>query len=266
MIKVSVMGAAGRMGRRIIFYLSRESGIKIVGAREAAGHPELGKDAGVLSGAGKIGVALTSDLAKSSSSADVIVDFSAPKATLENAEYASRHGKAMVIGTTGFNAKELGRIKKLSRGFPCVIAPNMSVGVNVVIEMTRLLAKTLGNEYEIEIVEAHHRDKVDSPSGTAIALGQAAAAGLDVDFGKAARYERHGRIGARKKDEIGIQAVRGGDVAGEHTVMFLGDGERIELVHRAQNRDNFAKGVVRAVKWVSGKPPGSYTMKDVLGL
>ena len=236
MLKVSVMGAAGRMGRRILYFLSQDESIKIVGAREIKGHSAVGKDAGLTAGIGKLGVKITADMDEASSGADVIVDFTAPKPTLENAKYAASRGKAMVIGTTGFTPDEQDKPGKLSQKFP------------------------------VEIVEAHHKHKLDSPSGTAIMLGRAAAEGLGRDFDQSARYERFGRIGERRPNEIGIQSVRGGDVAGEHTVMFLGDGERVELVHRAQNRDNFARGVVRAVKWVFGKPPGPHTMKDVLGL
>ena len=266
MIRVSVMGAAGRMGQRIIYFLSRDEGIKIVGAKEAAGHVSLGIDAGILAGVGEIGVAITGDIAEASYEADVIVDFSSPESTLRNAAYASGEGKSMVIGTTGFTDKEDKELKEICRGLPCVIAPNMSIGVNVMVEATNMLARALGDEYDIEIFEAHHRNKVDSPSGTALTLGDAAARGLGKDFQQIARFERHGRIGERKKGEIGIQSIRGGDVVGEHTVMFLGDGERIELTHRAFSRDNFAKGVLRAVKWIYGKPAGVYTMKDVLGL
>jgi 4-hydroxy-tetrahydrodipicolinate reductase len=266
MIKVSVAGAAGRMGQRIIYYLSRDEGLKIVGAGEAERHPSLGIDAGIIAGAGEIGVPITSDIARSSLDADVIVDFSSPSSTLFNASYALGEGKSMVIGTTGFTEKEEADLKELCRGFPCVLSSNMSIGVNVMIEATRMLARTLGDEYDVEIFEAHHKHKVDSPSGTALMIGQAASEGLGRDFQKVARFERHGRIGERKRHEIGIQSLRGGDVVGEHTVMFLGEGERVELAHRAFSRDNFAKGVLRAVKWIYGKPPGIYSMKDVLAL
>ena len=266
MIKVSVMGAAGRMGQRIIHFLSLDENVKIVGAGEVEGQPAIGADAGVLAGIGQIGVQVSSDIKVSSSEADVIVDFTSPEATLVNAAYASEHGKSMVIGTTGFTVEERERVEELSSGFPCVIAPNMSIGVNVMFEMTKLLARALGDDYDVEIVEAHHKHKLDSPSGTALGLGQAAAEGLGRDFSLVARFERHGKIGERKPDEIGIQTVRGGDIVGEHTVMFIGEGERIELTHRAQSRDNFAKGAVRAVNWIYGKPPGAYTMKDVLSL
>lgn len=254
------------MGQRIIHFLSRDGEVKIVGAAERSGHPSMGSDAGVLSGIGDIQVTVTSELSESSSEADVIVDFTSPDSTLAAAEYASREGKAMVIGTTGFTGEERKRLDELSETFPCVIAPNMSIGVNVMFEMAKILARTLGDEYDVEIVEAHHRHKVDSPSGTALRLGEAAAEGLGRDFQDVARFERYGRTGERQPKEIGIQTIRGGDIVGEHTVMFIGEGERIELTHRALNRDNFAKGVVRAVKWIYGKPPGIYTMKDVLAL
>lgn len=266
MIKVSVMGAAGRMGQRIIHFLSLDENLEIVGAGEIEGHPSLGADAGALAGIGEIGVPVSDDIEISSLDADVIVDFTSPEATLKNAAYASEHGKCMVIGTTGFTAEESNKLEKLSGGFPCVIAPNMSIGVNVMFEMTKLLARAMGEDYDIEIIEAHHKHKLDSPSGTALGLGQAAAEGLGRDLGKVARFERHGKIGERKQDEIGIQTVRGGDIVGEHTVMFIGEGERLELTHRAQSRDNFAKGAVRAVSWIYGKSPGAYTMKDVLSL
>jgi len=266
MIKVSVMGAAGRMGQRIIYHLSGGDGIKVVGAKESEKHPSLGIDAGILAGVGEIGVPIACDIAEASLGADVLVDFSSPQSTLLNASYASGEGKSMVIGTTGFTEKEYSELKELCRVIPCVISANMSIGVNVMIEATRILAQALGDDYDVEITETHHKHKVDSPSGTALMIGQAAAEGLSRDFRKVARFERHGRIGERPSGEIGIQSVRGGDVVGEHTVMFLGEGERLELTHRAFSRDNFAKGVLRAVKWIYGRPSGIYSMKDVLNL
>ena len=266
MIRVSVMGAAGRMGQRIIYYLSGDRGVKVVGAKESEMHPSLGIDAGIFAGVGKIGVPITSDIAESSDDADVIVDFSSPKSTLVNASYASGFGKSMVIGTTGFTDPESIELKELCAGIPCVISANMSIGVNVMLEATRMLAQALGDDYDVEIIETHHKNKVDAPSGTALMIGEAAAEGLKRDFNKVARFERHGMLGERQPEEIGIQSIRGGDVVGEHTVMYLGDGERIELTHRAFSRDNFAKGVLRAVKWIHGKPSGIYSMKDVLNL
>ena len=196
----------------------------------------------------------------------MIVDFTAPESTLANARYASSNGKAMVIGTTGLSEDQKKELTDLAANFPCVFSPNMSIGVNVMFEATRKLAEILGDDYDVEIIEAHHKHKVDAPSGTALRLGEAAAEGLGRDFNKVARYERHGAIGERKEKEIGMQTIRAGDIVGEHTVMFCGAGERIELTHRAMSRDNFAKGVVRAVKWIPGKSAGIYTMKEVLGI
>lgn len=266
MVKVAVTGAAGRMGLRILHFLNQAKDIEIVGATEAPGHGSIGSDAGALAGEGEIGVTVSSDLSQASADADVIVDFTSPSATLKNAELAKTLSKSMVIGTTGFEDTEKDRLFELAESFPCVFAPNMSIGVNVMFEITKQLAEVLGEEYDIEIVEAHHNLKADSPSGTALGLGEAAAKGLGWDFQSTARFERHGRIGKRGDKEIGLQSVRGGDTVGEHTVMFFGDGERLELTHRAMNRDNFAKGVVRAVRWIYGKSPGLYTMKDVLEL
>ncbi|TFG78183.1 MAG: 4-hydroxy-tetrahydrodipicolinate reductase [Thermodesulfobacteriales bacterium] len=266
MIKVSIMGVAGRMGRSIFHLLNAENDIQIVGATEIGNHPEMGNDIGLVSGEAEIGVTLTSRIEDASSDADVIVDFTAPSSTLNNARYASSNGKAMVIGTTGFSEEEKNELSKLAENFPCVFSPNMSIGVNVMFEATKKLAEILGDDFDIEIIEAHHKHKVDAPSGTALRLGEAAAQGLARDFNSVARFERHGAIGERKEKEIGMQTIRAGDIVGEHTVMFCGAGERIELTHRAMSRDNFAKGVVRAVKWVPGKQAGMYTMKEVLGI
>jgi len=266
MIKVSIMGASGRMGRSIFHLLDPEEDIQIVGATEIGNHPDMGKDIGLVVGDGEIGVQLTSGLEESSKEADVIVDFTTPSSTLNNARYASASGKAMVIGTTGFDDDQKNELNELAASFPCVFSPNMGIGVNVMFEATKKLAEILGDDYDVEIIEAHHKHKVDAPSGTALRLGEAAAEGLSRDFNSVARYERHGAIGERGDKEIGMQSIRAGDIVGEHTVMFCGAGERIELTHRAMSRDNFAKGVVRAVRWVSGKPFGMYTMKEVLGI
>jgi 4-hydroxy-tetrahydrodipicolinate reductase len=264
MIKVSIMGIAGRMGRSIFRLLNAEDDIQIVGATEIKGHPEIGNDIGLVSGEGELAVLIADTVEQSSEDADVIVDFTAPDSTLANALYASSNGKAMVIGTTGFSEDQKKELSDLAANFPCVFSPNMSIGVNVMFEATRMLAEILGDDYDVEIIEAHHKHKVDAPSGTALRLGEAAAEGLGRDFNEVARYERHGAIGERQEKEIGMQTIRAGDIVGEHTIMFCGAGERIELTHRAMNRDNFAKGVVRAVKWIPGKSAGIYTMKEVL--
>jgi 4-hydroxy-tetrahydrodipicolinate reductase len=266
MIKVSIMGVAGRMGRSIFHILNAEDDILIVGATEISGHPEIGNDIGLISGEGELGVRISDTVEQSSADADVIVDFTTPSSTLANAKYAASNGKAIIIGTTGFTEEEKKELSKLSENFPCVFSPNMSIGVNVMFEATKKLAEILGDDYDVEIIEAHHKHKVDAPSGTALRLGEAAAEGLGRDFNKVVRFERYGAIGERKEQEIGIQTIRAGDIVGEHTVIFCGAEERIELTHRAMSRDNFAKGVVRAVKWIPGKSAGIYTMKQVLGI
>jgi len=266
MIKVAITGVAGRMGGRILSLLREEDGIKIVGATEKEGHSSIGKDAGIVTGGMEIGIKVLDRIELGAIDADVIIDFTAPSATLTHALYASKKGKAMVVGTTGFLEEERKRFEKLTKEFPCVISPNMSIGVNVMFEVSKMIAGYLGTEFDVEIIEAHHKHKADSPSGTALRLGEAIAEALGRDFKKVARFERHGRIGERGKEEIGIQAIRGGDIIGDHTVIFCGTGERIEFTHRALSRDNFAMGAIRALKWVVGKPPGIYTMKDVLGI
>lgn len=266
MIKVAIVGVAGRMGGRLLSLLRGEEGFKVVGATEKSESPVLGKDAGLATGVGEIGVVVSESIEEAAFRADVIVDFTTPDASLTHAGYAARTGKAMVIGTTGFSPDERKEVERLAQKFPCVMSPNMSVGVNVMFDVAGRLAKLLGSGFDVEIVEAHHRHKVDSPSGTAIKLAEVVAEALGRNLGRVARFERHGKIGERKKDEIGIQTIRGGDVVGEHTVIFFGMGERIELIHRASSRDNFAQGAIRAIRWVIGKPPGLYTMKDVLGI
>ncbi len=265
MIKVAIMGVGGRMGRSILSTLSKDEEILIVGATERYGHELIGMDAGELLSK-KIGVKITSDLEEACSNADVIVDFTTPESSVQCALYAREHSKAMVIGTTGFDNEQLMELKESARDFPCVMSPNMSIGVNVVFEISKMIATLLGKDYDVEIVEVHHRYKEDAPSGTAIRLGECVAEGLGFDFNRVARYSRHGRIGKRSTEEIGIQSLRGGDVVGDHTVMFLGKGERVELSHKALSRENFSLGVLRAVKWVFGKPPGMYSMREVLGL
>lgn len=264
--KVTVTGVAGRMGGRILSLLLNEVGVEIVGATEREGHDYLGVDLGRVIGMPDINVLVSDNIVTAASEADAIIDFTIPQATLRNAEYASLTAKPMVIGTTGFSAEEHSELEKLTNGFPCVISPNMSIGINVIFEITKKLAEHLGNDFDIEIIEAHHNKKIDSPSGTALRLGEIIADATGRDFNKVARFERYGQIGQRVRDEIGLLSIRGGDIVGEHTVLFCGIGERVELTHRASTRDNFAMGAIRALKWIVGKPPGIYTMKDVLGL
>ena len=253
------------MGMSVASLAVADAGVELVGATEVPGHPSIDCDLGDIVGGAGPGVSVSDSVEAAAKSADVIIDFTVPEATLAHAEYSVGNGKQMVIGTTGFTSEQREELMRLLERIPSVFAPNMSVGVNVLFEISRQVASHLGEGYDAEIFETHHRGKADSPSGTAIALGEAVAAGLGSELADVARYERHGRIGAREKGEIGIQTIRGGDVVGDHTVMFLGDGERVELTHKATSRDNFSAGALRAAKWIPGRPPGVYTMRDVLG-
>ncbi len=266
MIKVAVTGAAGRMGGRIITLITEAEGLEVAGAIEMAGHARLGDDAGYVAGCGDLGVAITDSLEQGLASADVLIDFTWPEVTIGNAEVCARLGKAMVVGTTGLNPEQREIIKRIAQSSPVVFAPNMSVGVNVCFKLLKDMAKTLGEGFDVEIVELHHNKKKDSPSGTAVRMGEIVADALDRNYDEVANYHREGMCGERSQEEIGMQTVRGGDIVGEHTVYFIGMGERIELTHRAMSRDMFARGAVRAAGWLAEKPVGLYDMQDVLGL
>ncbi len=266
MVKAAVAGIGGRMGSRIAQILSQTEGITLVGGLERPGHAALGCDLGQLSGTQPMGVVVEDSVESVLQRCDVLIDFTAPEASLNHLKTAAPVGKAMVIGTTGFRPEHLEEIRTLTRKIPCVLAPNMSVGVNVLFKMVRDLTRLLGPDYDVEIVEAHHRFKKDAPSGTAIRLAEAVAQARDRTLDQVGLYTRHGLIGERPRDVIGVQTLRGGDVVGEHTVFFFGMGERIEVTHRAHSRDNFARGAVTAAKWVVGKPAGLYSMLDVLGI
>ncbi len=266
MVNIIVAGAAGRMGIRIINIINETEGVRLNGAFEHPDNPMIGQDAGQTAGIGVKGVKISDSLDNIIACGDVIIDFTTPAATMVNVKRAAAALKAMVIGTTGISDDEIKEIKGLSEKIPVVLAPNMSVGVNVMFKIAAEMAKILGNDFDMEIVEAHHRLKKDAPSGTAIGLARKLAEATGRDLSKSAVYSRHGMIGQRTNDEIGIQTVRAGDITGDHTVIFGGIGERLELIHRAHNRDNFAKGAVRAAKWIINKKPGLYDMQDVLGL
>lgn len=267
MVKVIVAGAAGRMGRRICYMVSRHPGLQLVAGFERAGSPEVGKDIGETAGIGAIGVPIAGSLEEVIDQGEVIIDFTFHEATMQIARLAARHKKAMVIGTTGLSAENLAELKKLASGaFPCVQSPNMAIGVNVLFKIAKKAAAILGDSYDIEIVEAHHRMKKDAPSGTALKLGEMVAEGVNRNLAEVGVYARHGIIGERTDKEIGIQTVRAGDIVGEHTVYFAGAGERLEITHRAHNRDNFARGAALAAAWVAKHPNGLFTMFDVLGL
>jgi len=259
-----VVGAAGKMGGRIIHIIQEYPSIKLFRAIERPDHSSIGKDIGEMVGLGKLGILLEGGLKKEGG--DVIINFSNPQASLESLQFAKENGQAVVIGTTGLSSEQMERVKELSKGVRCVMAPNMSVGMNVMFRIVQEVAQVLGPDYDIEIVEAHHRLKKDSPSGTAVKLGELIAKAIGRDFNKVGVYGRKGMVGERTKDEIGMQVIRAGDIVGEHTVLFGGIGERLEITHRAHNRDNFARGAVRAALWVVNQPNGLYDMQDVLGL
>jgi 4-hydroxy-tetrahydrodipicolinate reductase len=266
MIKAIVTGAAGRMGSRISNILSTTEGFALGGALEKKGHAQVGQDAGGPAGIPATGVKITDDLSAALAGGDVLIDFTFPEASMGHIKACAALGKPMVIGSTGFSKDQLTEVATLVAKAPCVLSPNMSVGVNVCFKVLADLAKILGPEFDPEIVEWHHRLKKDAPSGTAVRMGEVVAKALGRDYQKAARYHREGMTGVRTNEEIGMQTVRGGDIVGEHTVYFIGMGERIELTHRAHTRDMFARGAVRAARWIVGKRPGLYDMQDVLGL
>ena len=254
------------MGGRIITLIHGDDRMELVGAVEQKGHRLTGSDVGAYLGLGETGVILEGDLAACIERADVVIDFSSHTASLENLRVAAEHGKAIVIGSTGFTPEEMESVARISRGARCVLAPNMSVGVNVMFKVLKDLAAILGDEYDVEIVETHHNQKKDAPSGTAVKMARIIAEALDRDIEKVGVYGRKGMVGARPQGEIGVHTVRAGDIVGEHTVLFGGMGERLEFTHRAHSRDNFARGALRAALWVVGKDNGLYDMQDVLGL
>lgn len=258
MIRLIVCGAAGRMGTRILELACQNPNFKIPGAIESQGHPSIGKK--ILDGR----VLLRSELASLKDSADVLIDFTAPHATISHLKTIQNWKRiSAVIGTTGFSSAELSVIKNISKKIPIVLSPNMSAGVNLLFELARTVAKKL-SQYDIEIIESHHNQKKDAPSGTALALAKEIADELKRNMNQDFTYGRKGNVGARKPKEIGIHAIRAGDIVGDHTVIFANQGERLELTHRASSRDAFAGGAIRAAQWIHGKRPGLYSMKDVL--
>ncbi len=265
-IKAVVTGAAGRMGKRLIALLRESAEFQVVGAVERTDHVDLGRDAGEVAGVGPLGVTIVGAVSKALSDAQVLLDFTAPVAAMQHLEAAGRAGVAVVVGTTGLTEADLKRARELTAKIPCVQSPNMSVGVNVLYGVLAQVARTLGDGYDIEVIEAHHHFKKDAPSGTAERMAHVLAEALGRDLRKAGVYGRRGIVGERKTEEIGVHAIRAGDIVGEHTILFGGMGERIEITHRAHSRDNFAFGALRAARWVVGKPPGLYDMLDVLGL
>ncbi|MBM3216376.1 4-hydroxy-tetrahydrodipicolinate reductase [Candidatus Poribacteria bacterium] len=263
-IRVTVDGAGGRMGRMIVAGVAREPDMSVVGAVDAPRTPFIGRDAGELAGAGHIGVPVVDSLASVIDGTDVVIEFTSPEATLANLKAVVRHEKRMVIATTGYNDEQAEELDRLSRQVPCVIAPNYSIGVNVMLRAVELVASTLGDDYDVELVEIHHNQKKDSPSGTALKIADVAAEALGRRLSDVAIHGRYGIVGERTVPEIGVHAVRGGDVVGDHTLLFLGNGERLEITHRAHSRETFARGAIRAARWVASAPIGRHGIEDVL--
>ncbi|MDX1655271.1 MAG: 4-hydroxy-tetrahydrodipicolinate reductase [Candidatus Competibacteraceae bacterium] len=265
MVAIAVAGAAGRMGRALIQACHQSPEVEPVAALARSGGLGVGVDAGELAGIGTLGLKLIDSLSRAPGF-QVLVDFTRPEATLEHLEWCRRQGRSMVIGTTGFDAAQKAAIQAASREIPLVLAPNFSVGVNLCLKLLDLAARVLGDSVDVEIIEAHHRHKLDAPSGTALAMGEVVASALGRDLAQCAVYGRQGHIGERDRRSIGFATVRAGDVVGEHTVMFADMGERVEISHKASSRMTFAKGAVRAAHWLAQRPPGLYDMQDVLGL
>jgi len=265
-MNVAIVGAAGRMGGRLIHAVLEADGLELTGATERPGHPQIGLDAGLVAGAGELGVKISDDLAATMTGADVLIDFTFPDVTLQNLEVCAAQGKMLVSGSTGFTPEQRAEVEKYAEKIPVVLAPNMSVGVNACFKLLKEAAKILGDDFDVEVVELHHNKKKDSPSGTAVRMGEVVADALGRDYNLVANYHREGMCGERTQQEIGMQTVRGGDIVGEHTVYFIGMGERIEISHRAMSRDMFARGAARACQWLKGKAAGIYDMQDVLEL
>lgn len=257
--RIAILGATGRMGQAVAAAVAASSQLALGAAIERAGHSDIGKR---LAGGD---VLISGDLNAVAAQFDVLIDFTRPEGTLAALPVCIAHGKAMVIGTTGCTDEQKAQIASAAKKIPILMAGNFSIGVNLCVKLLEEAARALGDDFDIEIIEAHHRHKVDAPSGTALMMGEAVARGVGRDLADCAVYERHGHTGARDRQTIGFQTIRGGDVVGDHTVMFLGDGERVEISHKASNRMNFAHGAARAAAWLRGKPAGLYNMRDVLG-
>jgi len=266
MIRIAITGAAGRMGRTLVQALEGNTALVLSAALERSGVSLLGSDAGELAGIGRLDVPVTDSLVDALASFDTLVDFSVPEATLASLATCRRAGKSMVIGTTGIDQAGRDAIRSASRDIPIVFAPNYSVGVNLCFKLIELAARVWGDDVDVEVIEAHHRGKVDAPSGTALKMGEILARTLDRDLAENAIYGRQGITGPRNRKTIGFETIRAGDIVGEHTVMFAGVGERVEITHRAASRMNFAIGAMRAAQWLAGRPNGLYDMQDVLGL
>ena len=266
MTRVAISGAAGRMGRTLVEACQQTEGLSVTVALEHGGHELLGSDAGMVTGIGKLGVEIISDLAGSAEQFDVLIDFTRPDVTLANLAVCRAAGKSMVIGTTGLDDSQKAEIEAAASSIGIVFAPNMSVGVNLCFKLLETAARVLGDSVDIEVIEAHHRHKIDAPSGTALRMGEVVAETLGRDLKDCAVYGREGQTGPRERQTIGFETIRAGDIVGEHTVMFAADGERVEISHKASSRMTFANGAARAAAWLALQPRGLFDMQDVLGL
>ncbi len=269
MIKAIVIGACGRMGKLLVNGIAQADDLELAGAVDAPGVPDIGRDAGEVAGAGTLGVKIVdaSNLSEAMKKGDVVINFSAPKeAVLDHLRVAVENEKPMVIGTTGFSDEEMEIIRELTAKIPCVMAPNMSVGINVMLKIVKEMASVLGDEYDVEVIETHHHFKKDAPSGTAMRIAQVLADTLGRELSKEGVYGREGIVGERSVKEIGIHAVRAGDIVGDHTVLFGGMGERLEITHRTQSREPFVSGALKAARWIINAPKGLHDISEVLGL
>ena len=264
--KVIIAGAAGRMGRTLVSMALRGNNLKLVGGFETAKHPGIGEDLGLLAGEKEVGIKTAKSLNEIAVKGATLIDFTSPVATMKNLKVCIQHKMAMVIGTTGLSKVQIETVKKAGKKIPIVMAPNMSVGVNILFQLAFLLGATLGDEYDVELTEAHHRHKKDAPSGTALELARRVADGRKIDLSRFGIFGRKGMTGARKKGSIGIHAIRGGDVIGEHTLSFMADGERVELTHRASSREAFGRGAMLAAHYLRRKKMGLFNMRQVLML
>ena len=265
-MKIGIPGAAGRMGQALTRQVTATDGCTVVAATEVTGHAALGRDCGALAGIEPLGVTVGDDSQAMFRAADAVLDFTLPGAAARHAELAAAEGTMLVVGTTGLGVDEQAALEEAAAQVAVVQAPNMSLAVNLLFRLTEQVAGLLDDDYDIEIVEMHHRHKIDAPSGTALDLGRAAARARGVAFDEVAARGRDGVTGERPRGEIGLAALRGGDVTGEHSVIFAADGERLELAVRSSNRQTYARGAVQAARWAEGRGPGLYTMADVLGL
>ena len=264
MIRVIVTGAYGQMGKMIVRSIVQQANMQLVGAIGRPGHPLIGTDIGEVAEVGPLGVFLVGDLSLVLAQGDVVIEFTTPSATIAHLRQVAEAEKAMVIGTTGFTDEQLRQVCELAVNIPCMMSPNMSVGVNALLQTIQLVASRLGNDYDVEVVETHHHHKVDSPSGTAVRMSEVLTETRERNLEEVGVYRLHEITGLRPKEQIGIHAVRGGDIPGSHTISFAGHGERLEIVHHAHSREAFANGTIRAARWVVNAPKGLHGIQDML--